>query len=249
MAYRRRFKRSGFKRRARPKTYWLTGRSFSFTEDIFALEPVDSIAGGQICHSCEVNLFDAGDFASHGGDGFVLHRIVGQIRHLVTMQDEQNSLISNGGADVRRSFQKKRVYAQATISAQAGEAIHSHMFSQIELGDEDIMHTASFFQPSLFNDLEVTPFINAVLSQRPFIQQFAGAGNDQFESDPWSNFWADQIGPSVRDIDIRCHRKVMQDDQPFLYYDVRDAIGNINSETAPGLRLQGYLRFLVTKGR
>jgi len=67
--------------------------------------------------------------------------------------------------------------------------------------------------------------------------------------DPWTNFWGDQIAPGVRDIDIRCNRKVLQDDMPFLYYDVLDAIGNQLVGTAPAIRLQGYLRFLVTKGK
>lgn len=253
MAYRRRFKRS-FRRRARPKTYWLTGKTFSFTEDVLPLEQVLDVLGGTICHSTEVPLFDAGDFASHGGDGFLLHRIVGQIRHVVTTQDgpDDQTVLINEGADVRRSFQKRRVYGATGQSAlpSAGLVQHSHLFSQIELGDEDIMHTAEFFQPAT-SDETISLFIGAVDSLRATLINPGGifSADASLSRDPWSNFFFDQLGPTVRDIDIHCKRKVMADDLPFLYYDVRDSIGNTLVGTAPGIRLQGYLRFLVTKGR
>jgi len=242
----RRFKRSF--RRKRPRTYWLTGRTFNFATG-FELSRVADPALTPFCDSAEISLFNAGDFVTAGGEGFILHRIVGRVMHLVvgTTEDGQVAILPQEGADVRRSFQAKRIWGgNSTVLDGARE--HSHLFSSLELGDEDIMHTAEFIQQSNLGEVDlripttVDDSLLAVrLAQTPPI-------DDVITNDTWSNFWADQIAPGVRDIDISCRRKVMEDSMPFLYYDVCAANGvDLLAVANPTIRLRGYLRFLVTK--
>lgn len=252
MAFRRGFRRGARRSwRRRPKTYWLTGVSFSFDTSRFPLVEVQDGGGLPICASAEVPIISVDDFLQHGGDGFILHRIVGQIRHIVLATDEQGTaVVEQDGADVRRSIQKRRVYQNTALSALEGEQLHSHLFSQTELGDEDILTTSAFFQPSLLQETTLRT-LQLALDSHLVTENFDPAGGGVINTfDTWSNFFADQLGPSVRDIDIRCRRKVLQDDVPFLYYDVRTAIGGpLSVATGPQLALQGYLRMLVTKGR
>lgn len=250
MAFRRRFTRRPRGRFRRPKTYWLTGVSFSFDTSRFPLIEVQDGAGNPICASAEVPIISVDDFLQHGGDGFILHRVVGQIRHIVLGVDEQGTpVVQQDGADVRRSIQKRRVYAQSASSVTQGDQLHSHLFSQTELGDEDILTTAAFLQPSLLQEtgLRTVPL---ALDSHLVVENNGPGGQPINTFDTWSNFFFDQLGPTVRDIDLRCKRKVLQDDMPFLYYDVRTAIGGpLSVIDTPSIALQGYLRMLVTKGR
>lgn len=251
MAFRRRFTRRARGRWGRrPKTYWLTGVSFSYATSQFPLVQVMDGAGNPICDSAEIPIISVDDFLSHGGDGFILHRIVGQVRHIVLSADEQGTpVVADEGADVRRSIQKRRVYQQTATSQLDGEQLHSHLFSQVELGDEDILDTRSFFQPSLLTEVSFRTLDLAGESHLVTANTDPLGGGNINTFDTWSNFFADQLGPTVRDFDLRCRRKVEQDSMPFLYYDVRSAVGGTLAGTQHSLALQGYLRMLVTKGR
>jgi len=247
----------GFRRRQRKPTYWMNGASFSL--DNFLGTVVEDDAGAPFCQTVVIPLVDDEDLADYN-EGFHIRRIVGDLVPVFVQNTENLDLMPEVPVDLRASIQMLKVYegSDPVSGVELLTQLHAHPFSEAELGDEDIMWTARWLQPSwdelASGSLGPLRFAQTLQGFASWTDTLAGAGITPITAifNMGSAFPEAFSRPNrFRDLEWKGNRKVQRDHRPFLCFDWTDMDGNVTT-TAGGatvLAISGYLRMLVTEAR
>lgn len=247
----------GFRRRPRKPTYWMNGASFSL--DNFLGTTVEDDTGAPFCFSVLIPLVDDEDLADYN-EGFHLRRMVGDLVPVLVQDTENLDLMPQVPVDLRMTVQMLKTYESTdpVAGVELLNQLHAHPFSEAELGDEDIMYSARWLQPSwdevASGSLGDLRFAQTLQGFASWTDTIAGAGITPITA----VFNMGSAMPEAfarpnrfRDFEWKGNRKVTRDHRPWLCFDWTDMDGNVTTTTggAKVLGLSGYLRMLVTEAR
>lgn len=231
--------RRPFRRRSasrfRPRTHWLRGLNFNFSE-VFTGTEVRDTGGAAIAFAHAVQLTGDEDLQTVGGEGAVIKRIVGSVKTLI-LQDGNGGVAENG-ADVRQSIQllmipDVAVSAFGILPQNVAAPLHN-----IEgLGQENILATRHWLQPRVVTASGVD--IDDLSVASPLAAAAGGTIGTAFTA------WFDR---DVWDYDVTVPRRIEPNEHLWLITQWTSWFGTVIAGQ-DDVTYAGYLRLLAIKGR